>query len=228
MKKLFIFGTGEIAEAAHYHFSSDSNYKVEAFVDFKKYIKKKKKFGLSVIEFEKVDTLLPKKDYYAFVALGYREINAFRKKIYNLLKRKKYKLASYISKNSNISKNVDIGDNCLILDNQVIHPYTSIGNNVTLWSGNIIGHHCKIENHCFITSNVVVAGNSKIGSSSFIGIKSAIRDGISVGKDCVIFMNSSISKNMPNGSTAIAPMSEIFDKKNPNMKLIRKKYFNIK
>ena len=42
MKKLFIFGTGEIAEVAHYHFSKDSNYKVEAFVDFKKYIKEKK------------------------------------------------------------------------------------------------------------------------------------------------------------------------------------------
>ena len=227
MKKLFIFGTGAISEIVYFHFSKEKKYKVSAFVDYKKFIKKKEKFGVKVLEFEKIEKLLPKEEYFAFVALGYKQLNLYRKKIFELLKKKKYKFASYVSSQSNIASNVKIGENCLILENQVIHPFSKIGNNVTLWSGNIIGHHCTIENHCFITSNVIISGNSKIGSCSFIGIKSAIKDGTKVGKNCVLMMNSSIAKNMPNDSTAISQMSEIFDKKNKNIQLIKKKYFNL-
>ncbi len=228
MKKLFIFGTGVVAEVAHYHFSQDGEYEIKAFVDFRKYIKKKKKFGIDTVAFEKIEKYLPKKDCYGFVALGYKELNAVRKKVYGLLKRKKYKLVSYISKKNSISKNVKIGDNCFILENQIIHPFTSIGNNVTLWSGNIIGHHCKIEDHCFITSGVVVGGNSKIGEGSFIGLNSSIKDGLKIGKNCAILMASAISRNMSNESSSISKISDIFEKENKSMMLIKKKYFNIK
>ena len=142
-----------------------------------------------------------------------------------MLKKKKYKLASYISKKSHIAKNVKIGDNCFILERQIIQPFTKIGNNVTLWCGNIIGHHCSIKDNCFITSNVVIAGYSSIGKNTFIGIKSAIKDKTKIGKYCAILMNSSIGKNMPDYSSSLSKVSEIYKINNPLIKTIRKKYF---
>jgi len=225
MKKLFIFGTGAIADVAFYHFMEEKKYEVIAFVDFKRFIKKKKKFNKKIIEFEKIEKYLPRNKYYGFVALGYKKLNLYREEIYKILKKKKYNLASYVSPNSYIAKNVTIGENCLILEGQIIHPFTKIGNNVTIWSGNIIGHHCKIENNCFITSSTTLSGNSHIGKNSFIGIKSAIKDGVKIGNNCVVFMCSAVTKDMPNFSTALSESTQIYDKKNKKINLIRDMYF---
>jgi len=224
-EKIFIYGTGSIANVAYYYFKNESNYEVVAFVDKKIFIKKKKKFNLPVFEYEKIKKYLPNKFYKGFVAIGYKSLNEERKKIYNQLKKNKYKLVSFVSSHSRIASNVKIGDNCLILENQIIQPYSKIGNNVTIWCGNIIGHHCKINDNCFITSNVVIAGNSTIGKSTFIGIKTAIRDGVKIGNECVLFMNSSVGSNMKNKSTSIGELSKIYDFKVKNIQYLRKKYF---
>ncbi len=224
-KKLFIFGTGTIAEIAYYYFSTETNYKICGFVEYKKFIRKKKIYNLPVIALENIQKFFPSRDYFGFVAIGYRSLNDDRSKVYKLLKKKKYKLASFVSKKSHIAKNVKIGDNCLILEKQIIQPFTQIGNNVTLWCGNIIGHHCKIKDNCFITSNVVVAGYSSIGENTFIGIKTAIKDKSKIGKYCAILMNSSIGKNMPDYSSSLSNISEIYKINHPLIKTIRKKYF---
>ena len=97
-KKLFIFGTGTIAEIAYYYFSTETNFKICGFVEYKKFIKKKKFNNLPVIALEKVQKFFPNHDYYGFVAIGYRSLNDDRYKVYKLLKKKKYKLASFVSK----------------------------------------------------------------------------------------------------------------------------------
>ena len=224
-KKLFIFGTGTIAEIAHYYFSNETDYEVCGFVEYKKFLKRKKFNNLPVVELEKIQKYYPYHDYDGFVAIGYRSLNDDRYKVYNFLKKKKYKLASFISKESHIAKNVKIGDNCLILEKQIIQPFTRIGNNVTLWCGNIIGHHCVIKDNCFITSNVVVAGYSSIGKNTFVGVKTAIKDKTIIGNYCAILMNSSIGKNMPNYSTSLSKISETYKINNPLAKTIREKYF---
>ena len=85
-KKMFIFGTGSISEIAYYYFKIVKIYS-KWFVDFKKFIKDKKKFKLPVIEFEKVQNF-SEKDFEAFVAVGYKELNQYRTQIYNILKKK--------------------------------------------------------------------------------------------------------------------------------------------
>jgi len=97
-KKLFIFGTGTIAEIAYYYFLNESDYEICGFVEYRKLIKKKIFCKLPVVEFEKLKNIFPSKSYYGFVAIGYRALNDDRTKVYKLLKKKKYKLASFISK----------------------------------------------------------------------------------------------------------------------------------
>src|SRR4029077_17262741 len=98
---------------------------------------------------------------------------------------KGYTCATYISPLAAYYR-TPVGDNCFILEHNVIQPFVRIGNNVTLWSGNHIGHHSTIRDHCFISSHVVVSGGVEIDESCFIGVNATLRDHIKVGAKCVI------------------------------------------
>jgi sugar O-acyltransferase (sialic acid O-acetyltransferase NeuD family) len=184
--KLIIFGTGEIAQLAHFYFSEDSEYEVIAFVVDTIYLKEPIFCGLPVVAFETVTNIYPPQEYDFFVALSYSKLNALRKEKYLAAKKLGYRIASFVSsKTTFLSKN-KIGENCFIFEDNTIQPFVMIGNNVTLWSGNHIGHHSTIRDHCFISSHVVISGGVEVGEQCFIGVNSTLRDHIKIGERCVI------------------------------------------
>jgi sugar O-acyltransferase (sialic acid O-acetyltransferase NeuD family) len=185
-KKLVIFGAGDIAELAHYYFSTDSDYEVVGFSVDKDYLTDSIFCGLPVVSFQEITTHYPPSQYELFIALSYSKINELRKEKYIAAKAVGYRLASYISSYATVLNNNNIGDNCFIFEDNTIQPFVSIGNNVTLWSGNHIGHHSTIADHCFIASHVVVSGGVKIGEQCFIGVNATLRDHITIGEKCII------------------------------------------
>ncbi|WP_392386221.1 acetyltransferase [Marinomonas primoryensis] len=185
MKKLIIFGNGDIAELAYIYFTNDSEYEVVGFTVDSEYLQKDSFLNLPNLPYDKLLEVFPPDDFVVFVAMSYAKVNEVRKHKYNQLKELGYNFASYISsKASNYSES--IGENCFILEDNTIQPFVKIGNNVTLWSGNHIGHHTVIADHCFITSQVVISGGCKIGQLTFIGVNSTLRDHINVGESNVI------------------------------------------
>lgn len=185
-KKLVIFGSGEIAQLAHYYFETDSEYEVVAFTVDSEYIREEKFCNLPVIPFNKITEIFPPENYYFFVALSYSKINAVRKEKYLAAKSLGYRIASFVSSYATVLNNGQIGENCFIFEDNTIQPFVKIGNNVTLWSGNHIGHHSIIRDHSFIASHVVVSGGVEIGEQCFIGVNATLRDHIKVGDKCVI------------------------------------------
>lgn len=183
---LIIFGTGDIAQLAHYYFSTDSEYEVAAFTVDSAYLSEPLFCGLPVIAFEEITTLYPPKEFELFVALSYSKLNAVRKEKFLAAKSLGYKMASFISSHATLLNNGLIGENCFILEDNTVQPFVNIGDNVTLWSGNHIGHHSIIMNHCFIASQVVISGGVTIGEQCFIGVNATLRDHIKVGEKCVI------------------------------------------
>lgn len=143
-----------------------------------------------------------------FIAIGYHDLNQIRQKKYNEAKEKGYKLISYISSKINNFGGFEIGDNCFILDNQIIQPFVKIGNNVTIWSGVMISHNCTIEDHCWIASGVIIAGTSTIKQNCFIGINCSIGHEIIIGKENFIGAGCIITKNTEDKSVFLAPDTE--------------------
>jgi sugar O-acyltransferase (sialic acid O-acetyltransferase NeuD family) len=186
MKKLVIFGSGDIAQLAHYYFSTDSEHEVVAFTVDASYMQEPTYCGLPVVAFENVATEYPPENYEFFVALSYSKLNAVRKEKYLAAKALGYRIASFISSHATVLNEGRIGENCFIFEDNTIQPFVTIGNNVTLWSGNHIGHHSIINDHCFIASHVVVSGGVEIGEQCFIGVNATLRDHIKVGEKCVI------------------------------------------
>jgi len=185
MKKLVIFGIGDIAELAYFYFSNESDYEVVGFSVDKEFMDKKKFHSLPIVAYEELQDKFPSDECDLFIAMSYAKVNKLRAEKYEKIKKMGYELASFVSeKATNYAES--IGENCFILEDNTIQPFVKIGNNVTLWSGNHIGHHSVIEDHCFITSQVVVSGGCTIGKLSFIGVNSTLRDHIRIGKSNVI------------------------------------------
>ncbi|CAG9169637.1 acetyltransferase [Cupriavidus pampae] len=183
---LVIFGAGDIAQLAHYYFSHDSAYEVVAFCVDEAYLTQDHFCGLPVVAFERVTEHYPADRNAFFVALSYSKLNAVRKDKYEAARAKGYRLASYVSSRATVLNDGQVGDNCFILENNVVQPFVVIGNNVTLWSGNHIGHHSTIADHCFLASHVVVSGGVQIGQQCFVGVNATLRDHITLGERCVI------------------------------------------
>jgi len=185
-KPLVIFGFGDIAQLAHYYFSTDSEYEVVAFTLDAEYITETFFCGLPVVAFEEVAQKYRPEECEFFVALSYSKLNAVRKEKYLAAKALGYRLVSFISSRATVLNEGRIGENCFIFEDNTIQPFVTIGNNVTLWSGNHIGHHSTINDHCFIASHVVVSGGVEIGEQCFIGVNATLRDHIKIGEKCVI------------------------------------------
>ena len=194
MKKLIIFGTGLIADVAHFYFELDTDYEIVAFTNPAEFIKDNEFRGLPVVSFEAVEERYAPRDHDMFVALGYNKTNQIRQQRYSEAKEKGYNCASYISPRATYY-NTPVGDNCFILENNVIQPFVMIGNNVTLWSGNHIGHHSSIRDHCFISSHVVISGGCTIGENCFLGVNATLRDNIKLERFVVVGSGAIVMKD---------------------------------
>lgn len=207
-RKLVIFGTGTIAQLAHYYFSKDSQYDVCAFTVDPNYFSGRGFCGLPVIPFNEVVEVYPVEHYDLFVALSYSSLNSLRKEKYENAKEMGYNIANYVSSRATVLNDHQIGENCFILENNTIQPFVEIGDNVTLWSGNHIGHHSVIGSHSFIASHVVISGGVKIGEQCFIGVNATLRDHIEVGDRCVIGANALILSDADSDGVYIGKATE--------------------
>jgi len=192
--KVIIFGTGNISELAYYYLRDDSEHEVVAFTMNKEYIQTNSFLDLPIIEFENIENIYSPSEYYLFAPVSARNLNKLRERIYIEGKNKGYNFISYISTKA-LCYTKDIGENCFILENNVIQYRVKIGNNCILWSGNHIGHHSTIEDNVFITSHVVISGMCVIGSYSYIGVNSCLKDNTNIAKNTVIGMCSCVNKN---------------------------------
>lgn len=194
MAKVIIFGVLDTAELAHFYLTHDSDHEVVAFTVNQEYLKETTFWGLPVVAFEEVELLFPPSEFKFFAPMTGRKMNKNREKVYLDAKAKGYEFISYISSKATLFGN-EIGENCFILEDNTIQPFTKIGNNCVLWSGNHIGHHGIIKDHVFFTSHVVLSGHCTVESYSFFGVNATIRDYTTIAEGTLVAMSASITKN---------------------------------
>lgn len=192
--EIVIFGTNDFAELAHYYITKDTDYKVVGFTVHHDYLRQDSFKGLPVVAFETLEGKFSPSKYLLFAPMTGQGMNKIRKKIYLDGKIKGYEYYSYISSRATIFNN-EIGENCFILEDNTIQPFTKIGNNIVMWSGNHIGHHGLIDDHVFFTSHVVLSGHCHVKERSWFGVNSTIRDGLVIEEGTLIAMGSLVTKS---------------------------------
>lgn len=173
-RKLIIIGDSSFAEIAYEYFTYDSDYEVVAFSVEKAFLKQEKLMELPIVPYEDIAKIYPAHSHSVYVAIPYSELNQLRTRLVNNAKSLGYSLASYISSQAFVWRNVNIGEHCFIFEHNTIQPFVEIGDNVVLWSGNHIGHHSIIEKNCFISSHVVISGHCLIKQNSFLGVRKSV------------------------------------------------------
>lgn len=208
MKRLVIFGTGQIGQVAHYYFSKDSDYTVAGFTVDADYLTEDTVQGLPVFPFETLDEHLSPDDADIFIAMGYGGLNQQRRAKLAGARAKGYRAARYVSTKASVWDGFEARDNLFLLENNVVQPGVTIGENTTLWSGNHIGHHATIGANVFIASHAVVSGAVTIGDNCFIGVNATIADNLAIGDDCVVGAGALILADAPDKSVYSGTASE--------------------
>lgn len=196
MAKVIIFGVQDFAQLAKFYLQHDSEHEVVAFSVHEQYLPEKLTFeGLPVIPFEKVENAYAPSEFKFFAPMSPSRMNRLRESVYQQIKKKGYKMISYVSSKATIFQGVPVGDNCFILEDNTLQPFTSIGNDVVLWSGNHIGHHSIIKDHVSFTSHVVLSGHCVVEPFSFFGVNATIRDRIHIAEGSFIAMAAAVTRD---------------------------------
>ncbi|MDR2979389.1 MAG: acetyltransferase, partial [Bacteroidales bacterium] len=203
MKPLVIFGAGDIARLAYWYFSHDTNMKVVAFCVDRGYLQEETFLSLPLVAFDEILQKYPPDSFDMFVAMSYAENNRNREKAYLRARECGYTLVSYVSSKCTYLSDDPPGDNCFILENNTIQPFTKIGNNVTMWSGNHLGHDSIIDDHVFIASHVVISGHVHIGRNCFLGVNATTRNGITIAPYSIIGASALIMRSTKEGQVYI-------------------------
>ena len=196
MAKVIIFGVQNFAQLAKFYLDHDSEHDVVAFSVNQQYMPESKVFeGLPVVEFESVEREYSPADFKFFAPMSPARMNKLRESVYQQIKQKGYEMISYVSSKATVFAGVPIGDNCFILEDNTIQPFTSIGNNVVLWSGNHIGHHSVIKDHVSFTSHVVLSGHCVVEPFTFFGVNATIRDRVRIAEGSFIAMAAAVTRD---------------------------------
>ena len=166
-------------------------------------------FGLPVVPFEGLQQSHPPDDFDMFIALGYRRMNHLREERCATARELGSTLVSHVSPRASTWPELIVGDNCLILDQVMIHPYVTIGDDVIVWSGAHIGHNSTVGDHCFIASRAAVSGNVRIGHHTFLGTNCTVRDGLTIGPENAIGAGVVVTRDSEPGQVFAPPVPRI-------------------
>ncbi len=193
--KIVVVGAGEQAEIACEYFTHDSPHEVVGFAVEAQYRDRDELFGLPVIDFEEITERFPPADFRAFVAISSTQLNRVRARLFHAVKELGYRCETYVSSHAFVWRDVEIGENSFVFENNVLQYGVTVGDNVILWSGNHVGHQTSIAEDCFISSHVVISGFCKIGNSCFLGVNSCFADNLTVAPDCVVGAGAVVVKD---------------------------------
>jgi len=208
-RKLLIVGDSAFAEVAYEYFTHDSDHEVVAFSVEKAFLKRDRLCERSVVAFESLEKVFDPKEHDVFVAVVYTQLNRLRTRLCAEAKAKGFRLASYVSSNAFVWKNVEMGEHCFVFEGNILQPFVRLGDNVILWSGNHIGHHSIIRNNCFVSSQVVISGFVEVGENSFLGVNSAVGNNVKIAKDCWIGPGVTITQDTSEGALYRSATAEL-------------------
>jgi sugar O-acyltransferase (sialic acid O-acetyltransferase NeuD family) len=202
LAKLILFGAGDMARTAHFHFTRAGEHRVTAFAVDRDYRQAGTFLDLPLVDFETMAREYTPAEFKMFIAVGYR----------NMAKAMGYELVSHISAQSSYQSEFPPGDNCLILENVIVEPGAKIGRDVTIWSGSWIAHDTVVEDHCFVSGQAAIAGHCRVGTHSFVGAGAAVRDGLTLGPRTLLGAGGVVVRDTEPDSVYVSPAATRLDK----------------
>lgn len=208
MSDIVLFGAGQIADVARVYIDTHGPDRIVGFTVDDSHRTSDMFAGRPLVSWEDLERVFPPGQVKLLGPLSFRRLNEFRRTRYADAKARGYGFASFIHPSCQVYTE-HIGENCFILENNTLQPFSEIGDNVIIWSNNHIGHHSRIGDHCFLASHVGVSSNVVIGPECFVGGKAAIDYGVTVGARSFLGTASVILKSVPPDSVVLGESSPL-------------------
>lgn len=164
----------------------DEYYEQERFCDehVYRYSELKKTFSCNEVEI--------------LIAIGYRNMNQHREKIFRRLLQDGWEIASYIDPDS-IVRTKSFGRGNIVFDAVNIGIGCQVGDGNVFYPGAFLAHHCTIGNFNFFAPRVSIAGRVQIGDACFFGNNSCTKDHIQIANQTLVgagcYIDSSIASS---------------------------------
>lgn len=208
-KPVIMFGNGKLARTLRYFLDHDSPYEVVATTVDAARLSDERFIDLPTVPFEQVVEHYPPQTHDMVIALGYHGMNRLRAQRYVTAKSLGYRLISHVSPRASVWPDLKIGDNTLILDDVIVHPYASIGSDTIIWSGSHVGHGSVIGAHCFVASRTAISGWVTVADNCFLGTNCTIRDGISIGPMSLIGAGVTVTADTQEAQILAPPLPRV-------------------
>jgi len=208
MQDVVLFGAGAIAEVAKVYLERFSDYRIVGFTVDAAYKTADQLHDLPVAPFEEMEQHFPASQVLLMGPLSYRQMNEFRRDRHVAAKARGYRFASFVHPRSEILTEA-IGENCFILEANVIQPFVTIGDGVMIWSANHIGHHGRIGDFCFLSSHIGLGGGVTLGERCFLGGKVGIESGVTVGAGAFLGGGAIVKRAVPEKGVVPGPSDRL-------------------
>ena len=220
MADIVIFGAGQIAEVAKVYIDAHSSDRIVAFTVDAAFKKSETFHGLPLMAWEDLEKKFPPGSVKLLGPLSYQNLNELRRDRHLEGKRRGYEFASFIHPASHVYTE-DIGENCFILEANVIQPFVHIGAGLMMWSGNHIGHHAQIGDYCFISTHVGLGSGVRLGERCFLAGKVGIDSGVEIGAGCFLGGGAVVKKKLPPDSVVPGPEDAVAAYPSSRLKRLR-------
>lgn len=204
MSKVILFGCGRGADVAHRFLARDSEHEVCGFTVDRKYMDGDTFHDRPLVAFEQVESRFPPGEFKMLVVLGYQQMNRLRAQKYLDAKAKGYGFISYVNSHFYRAEDLDIGENCFILDNQSISLDVKVGNNVVMWSSNHIGDLSRIGDHTWLASHVTLAAGVEVEPYCFLGVGATISGNVKLGKSTFVGAHAFVASDTEDNGVRLA------------------------
>lgn len=209
MSEIVIFGTGDMAAVVAVYLRAEApDIRIVGYTLDDAYCTADTHDNLPLVPWSLLETRFPPDTTQLFGPLTYQRMNTLRRDRYLEGKARGYSFVSFVHPDSSIYTD-EIGENCLILERNVIQPFSRIGNNCIIWSGNHIGHHVVIGDHVFISSQVGIGGSVVVGDECHLAGQIGIAHGLAVGARCALLNGAFVSRNLPEGTVLVGRPPEL-------------------
>jgi serine acetyltransferase len=204
MADIVIFGAGQIADVARVYIDAHGPDRIVGYTVDAGFQKSETHNGLPLVAWDRLEQSFPPGSIKLLGPLSYRRLNDFRRERHQEGKARGYEFASFIHPGSHIYTQ-DIGENCFILEANVIQPFARVGAGVMMWSGSHIGHHAQIGDYCFLSSHVGLGSGVRLGAGCFVSGKVGVDTGFEIGAASFLGGGAIVKKNLPPESVVPGP-----------------------
>lgn len=211
MKKVVVYGQAFLSKMLFYDARDNENFQIACFTVDAEYLENNilQQLPLPLVSFQEIRQLYPPEEYDMLALFDESSRMRERGKMYLKAKEAGYRLRNYISARADITPEIVMGENNVIMGDTHIGFGGTMGNNNLIRQHVYLGHEFTVGSNNMIIAGCTIGGECRIKDNCFIGLGATIRNRVTIETESLIGAGSVVVKDTEPYSKNIGNPSRI-------------------